>query len=251
MKKMKPESIKKSPLPTSEKFLLKIIPLVGLLLKLLLRSCRVINVKGRKEQKEALLRSKGRAVYVTWHQRISHLFFILPQYGRMTVMISKSRDGEYADRLAKWNNFKTVRGSSTRGGTEALKEITQKIMEGSSGGMLADGPTGPARVAKMGSVIMARDAGVPIIPILWGSDRCRVFSSWDRFMLPKPFARIVLYHGDPIWIPSSAKGEELEGYRRLLEERLNEGARWCDEHFGRERPWRKVKAKRVPDVGPL
>jgi len=248
---MKSKSVKESPLRRHEKFLFKIIPIVGLLLKLLLRSCRVINVKGKKEEKKALLRSKGKAVYVTWHQRISYLFFILAEYGRITIMISKSLDGEYTDRLARWNDFRTVRGSSTRGGTEALKEITQKIIEGSSSGMLADGPTGPARVAKMGSVIMARDAGVPIIPILWGADRCWVFSSWDRFMLPKPFARIVLYHGDPIWIPPSANRKELERYRRILEERLNEGARWCDEHFGREKPWRKGKAKGVPEVGPL
>jgi hypothetical protein len=71
-------------------------------------------------------------------------------------------------------------------------------------------------------------------------------------MVPKPFARIALYIAEPIHIPrSSSKGEEIEKYRRLLEDRLNQGTRWCDEQFGPERPWRKVTEEGVPEIGPL
>jgi hypothetical protein len=69
--------------------------------------------------------------------------------------------------------------------------------------------------------------------------------------LPKPFARIVIYYPEPIWISPSADSKELESYRRLLEERLNKGTSWCDTHFGTERPWRKVKEKGQIEVGPL
>jgi len=223
---------------------------VTLLIKLLLYSCRVIKVEGRGKETEALAQSQGKAVYATWHQRV--IF-----YGRhlahknLTVMISQSRDGEYAVRLVSLFGHKNVRGSSTRGGSQALKELTQKIKEGGRGGILADGPLGPARVAKIGAIIMAQSARVPLIPLIWGADRCWTLNSWDRFLIPKPFARIVIHYAEPIWIPTSADGKKKEEYRRLLEEKLNQGAHWCDKHFGPERPWRKIKEKGQTEVGPL
>jgi lysophospholipid acyltransferase (LPLAT)-like uncharacterized protein len=135
-----------------------------------------------------------------------------------------------------------VRGSSTRGGSAALKELTDKLKKGSNSGMILDGPVGPARVAKIGAVVMARNAGVPIIPLSWGADRCWVLNSWDRLMIPKPFARIVYCFGEPIWITPDKNNEDLERYRRRLEEDLNRVTSWCDKQFGEERPWQKRKA---------
>ena len=132
-----------------------------------------------------------------------------------------------------------------------MKELVQRIREGEIGGMLADGPQGPARVAKIGSLVIAKDAGVPLIPVLWGADRCWTFNSWDRYLVPKPFARVAIFYAEPIWIPASADRDEMESYRRLFQERLNGGARWCDEQFGPERPWRRVTEEGVPEIGPL
>jgi lysophospholipid acyltransferase (LPLAT)-like uncharacterized protein len=166
-------------------------------------------------------------------------------------MISASRDGEYAARVASWLGFKNVRGSSTRGGSKALKEIIRRMKAGEIGGMLADGPQGPARVAKMGSVIIARKARVPIIPVLWGADRCWVFNSWDRYLVPKPFARVVILYEEPVWIPETAGNEELERFRKRFEDLLNRGTLWCDEQVGGERPWRKKTTPDTPEFGPL
>ena len=236
---MKTKPPKPSPLRWYDPILLRVIPpIVALLIKFLMLSCRVIKVKGQEPEREAVARSGGRAVYATWHQRMPYHFHYFGTR-HLTMMISRSRDGEYAARVAKWLGFRNVRGSSTRGGSKALKEITQRIREGELGGMLADGPQGPARVAKIGSVLMARDAQAPLIPVLWGADRCWVLNSWDRYLVPKPFARVVICHAEPIWVPHSVKGEELKTYRLLFEKSLNEAARWCDEHFGPERPWRK------------
>ena len=224
--------------------------MAAFLIRLLMLSCRVIKVEGKERAKQALAQSGGRAVYATWHQRVAyHILHLRNRH--VTVMISQSRDGEYGTKVAELLGFKSVRGSSTRGGSEALEELTQRIKQGVSGGMLADGPLGPARVAKMGSVVMARNAQVPLIPVVWGADRCWIFNSWDRQLFPKPFARGVIYFAEPIWIPRSAQGENLEAYRQLFEERLNQGTRWCDEQFGPERPWRKVKEKGIPEIGPL
>ncbi|MBW1722339.1 MAG: lysophospholipid acyltransferase family protein [Deltaproteobacteria bacterium] len=231
--------------------LLRVVPpLAALLIKSWMLTCRVVETRGREKAEEALERAGGRAVFGTWHQRMSYHFHHLGARG-ITVMISQSRDGEYAARVATWLGFKNVRGSSTRGGSKALRDLIERLKEGAIGGMLADGPQGPPRVAKIGSVLMARNAGVPLIPVLWGADRCWVLNSWDRFLVPKPFARIALYYGDPIWVPPEADGEVLEVYRRRFEDLLNQGARWCDEQFGAERPWRKAGKKGLPEIGPL
>ncbi len=246
---MKQTPLHKSTLRWYDPILLIIIcPLAALVIKLLMLSCRVVKVEGEEEERKARERAGGSAVYATWHQRMPYHFHYFGSR-HVTMMISPSRDGEYATRIAKWLGFKDVRGSSTRGGSEALKRIIQRVKEGEIGGMLADGPLGPARVAKIGSVIMARDAGVPLIPVLWGADRCWVFNSWDRYMIPKPFARVCIHYAEPIWIPASAAGDELESYRRLFETRLNEGSRLCDAYFGPERPWRKTKEQGIPEIG--
>jgi len=231
-------------------FLIILPPVVMLVIKLLLYSCRVIKVEGRERAVEALEQSQGKAVYATWHQRVIFQGRHLARKN-ITVMVSQSRDGEYAIRLVSLFGHSTVRGSSTRGGSLALKKLTQKIKEGGRGGILADGPIGPARKAKIGAVIMAHETQVPLITVTWGADRCWTINSWDRFLLPKPFARIVIYYPEPIWIPPAADSKELEDYRGLLEERLNQGTSWCDAQFGFERPWRKVKEKGQREVGPL
>jgi lysophospholipid acyltransferase (LPLAT)-like uncharacterized protein len=245
------KSTKHSPLRWYDPILLRLLPpLATVIIWVMTRSCRIVKVEGEEKELEALARSRGRAVYATWHQRA--LFHARYFAGRdLTVMASLSRDGEYGVHLIKWLGHKAVRGSSTRGGYQALRELTEKIMQDARGGMLADGPVGPARVAKIGSVVMARNAEVPLLPVVWGADRCWVLNSWDRFLIPKPFARIVFCHAEPIWIPRSAQGESLETYRSLFEERLNQATRWCDEHFGSERPWRKVREKGMIEVGPL
>ena len=225
-------------------------PLTAFLVKPLLFTCRVVKEEGLDRDREATSRSGGKVMYATWHQRMSfHARYFTSR--PPTIMISRSRDGEYAARIAEWLGFKTVRGSSSRGGVGAFREMVKRVAEGEIGGVFADGPQGPARVAKMGSVLLAQKTEVPLIPVAWGADRCWVLNSWDRYLVPKPFARIAIMYAEPIWIPLNAKGDELEQYRKLLEDGLNNAVRWCDEQFGAERPWRKVTKEGMPEIGPL
>ncbi len=218
-----------------------LFPILTFFMKMLLFSYRLVKVEGADIEEKALEKSGGKAVYCSWHQRlVFHPWYLAKR--NVTVMVSQSRDGEYAARLINSLGLGDVRGSSTRGGFGALKELTQKIRDGvTNGGMVVDGPLGPARVAKMGAVVLARDSKTPLMPIMWGADRCWVLNSWDRFIIPKPFARVVYFHSEPIWVPLDATEEKLEECRKLLEDRLNNAAKWCDEQFGEEIPWRKVK----------
>jgi hypothetical protein len=213
--------------------------MVAFLGSTLMRSCRIQAKFGEKAVRNALKRSGGRAVYATWHQRMSYHFHYFGKL-HLLMMISGSRDGEYAARLASCFGFGYVRGSSTRGGSQALKAMVEKLNEGlESAGMLADGPQGPPRVVKIGSLILSRDAGLPLIGVLWGADRCWTLNSWDRYLIPKPFSRIVIKYTEPMWVPAGTSGAALDGLRVEFERRLNEAARFCDLYFGSEHPWRR------------
>ena len=225
-------------------------PILAILVRLLMATCRIVRIEGQEKERGALSKSGGGAVYATWHQRMS---FFTRYYGKrhLTIMISQSRDGEYASRIATWLGFKNERGSATRGGARAIVAIVKRIRSGEIAGLFADGPQGPSRVAKTGALLIARSAGVPLIPIAWSADKCWTFNSWDRFLIPKPFSRVVILLNDPIWIPRSIRGEELETYRTRFENILNRATRWCDEQFGPERPWRKITGEDTPEIGPL
>jgi lysophospholipid acyltransferase (LPLAT)-like uncharacterized protein len=228
-----------------------LFPIITSMLKLLLFSYRLIKVEGIDLEKEALKKSGGKAVYCSWHQRLVFHPWYLSKRG-VTVMVSQSRDGEFAARFINALGLGDVRGSSTRGGLGALIKLKQKILaHETNGGMVVDGPLGPARVAKMGAVTLAKSSGAPLMPIMWGTDRCWILNSWDRFIIPKPFAKIVFCHTEPIWVPETASDDELERCRRLLEESLNKAAKWCDEQLGEEKPWRKAKKDGIPETGPV
>ncbi len=228
-----------------------LLPIAAFILRLLLLSYRLVRIEGAELEKEALKKSGGKAVYCSWHQRLAFHPRYLSKKG-VTVMVSQSRDGEFAARLINALGLGDVRGSSTRGGMAALVKLTQKIIKGeTNGGMVVDGPLGPPRVAKMGAVLLAKRSKAPLIPLMWGTDRCWVLNSWDRFIIPKPFAKIVFCHSEPIWVPEDAEDDALEKYKGLLQDRLNTAAKWCDEQFGEEKPWRKVKEAGIPETGPI
>jgi lysophospholipid acyltransferase (LPLAT)-like uncharacterized protein len=218
-----------------------LIPFSSLFVRLLFISCRVVRLEGAENEKKAIDMSGDKVIYASWHQRLFYHIHRLRRR-RIAVMISQSRDGEYIARLINWLGLKDVRGSSTRGGVDALKDLVRRMRDGANGGMVPDGPTGPPREAKIGTIILGRMTGSPIIPISWGADRCWVFNSWDRFMIPKPFARISYCYGEPIVVPNSTKVPDMEEYRKLLDERLNKITSLCDEVFGEQRPSEKQKS---------
>ena len=215
-----------------EKLFLRIGPLVAaFLVKLWCRSCRVVAREHEEREREAV-KKYGGSVYATWHQR---MFYYLYDFGsrHVTMMISRSKDGEYANALGFRLGFLSVRGSGTRGGHDAMYALIEKIKGGGhTAGMMADGPKGPPRVLKMGSVKIARETGVPIIPVMYGAKRRIVLKSWDRYFLTVPFTKVVLLHGEPVFVPPGADEQECERIRRLVEDRMNEMADRCDRWWG-------------------
>jgi lysophospholipid acyltransferase (LPLAT)-like uncharacterized protein len=229
----------KSPLRPYDRMLLLVLPpLLALLIKLLTASCRVVRIRGLEREEEALAGSTT-VLYTTWHQRMMYLSRFMKSR-RLWILVSQSRDGTYGAETAKRLGFRTIRGSSSRGGARALLQVSRHLKDGQPVGIFADGPRGPARAAKPGPVLLAARAGVPLLPVMWGADRCWVLNSWDRYLIPKPFARIAIRIGKPIHVPRSTRREDLEAYRERFEDEMNTAARWCDEQFGKERPWRRA-----------
>ena len=168
-------------------------------------------------------------VYVTWHQRLFNLYFL--HYRRpITIMISRSKDGELATGAVHRLGFGSVRGSSSRGGATAMFQLIEVMRNqpATSAGMLGDGPKGPARKLKLGTLKIAQATGAPILPFAYSAKRHKLFASWDRFMLPFPFSPLVVIFAEPIIIPAQASEKELEELRLKVENSLNEITERCD-----------------------
>ena len=216
----------------SEKLLLKTGPAVAaFLIRWWCRSCRVVKRVNADSEMRAVEQNNG-CVYATWHQR---MFYFFEDFGsrHVTMMISRSKDGEYANALAVKMGFYSVRGSKSRDGKKAMHELIDLLKKGGyTAGMMADGPTGPPRVLKIGTVRIARDTGKPIIPMMYGARRKIVLNSWDKYVIPVPCTGIVIYHGDPVYVPGDAGDEECELIRQQVEQRMNEMADFCDNFWG-------------------
>jgi lysophospholipid acyltransferase (LPLAT)-like uncharacterized protein len=140
---------------------------------------------------------------------------------RGVIMVSRSWDGELIDRCLRHWGYDTTRGSSSRYGKEALQEMIDLVNEtGCNSGMAVDAPRGPARKAKIGAVIVARDTGQPIVPIGTWTTRHLQFNSWDKMILPLPFGTIVTAFGEPVQVPEGLSPDEYEQIRQRLEERI-------------------------------
>ncbi len=232
-----PDMVQESPrMPLFPKvkdgLLKKVLPaLAARLIKTWCLTCRVRARINESAERNAVAEFGG-AVYATWHQR---MFYFFHDFGsrHVTMMISRSKDGDIANEVALRLGFLSVRGSSKRGGKDAMHELIDRLKSGGhTAGMMADGPTGPPRVLKMGTIRIARDTGKPVIPMMYGARRRIVLETWDRYFLPVPFTDIVIFHGDPIIVPADADNAECERIRQLVERTLNDMAYVCDTYFG-------------------
>ena len=146
------------------------------------------------------------------------------------TMISAHRDGRLVARAVKYLKVDSVYGSSTRGGVGAAQRLIEEIQRGMHGAITPDGPRGPAQKVKAGVVKIAQKTGAPIIPVAWSARRRWEFKSWDRMILPKPFARGILAVGDPILVPAGLSPEDCRRCLQEVEEGINRVTRICDEY---------------------
>lgn len=137
------------------------------------------------------------------------------------VMVSRHGDGEMIARAVERLGYRTVRGSSTRGGAAAVRELVQRFPD-VPWVVTPDGPKGPRGSVKEGLVRLAAESGRLIQPVAGAGSRVLQFSSWDRFAVPWPFARVALYFGTPLAVPHDIAPDRLAPLAREIETRLAE-----------------------------
>lgn len=183
--------------------------LVAFLARVIARTLR-LTVVG-EEQIEVLREKGGRGVIlVTWHGRT---FIPITRFRSRGywAMISTSRDGEYQNRLFQRFGFHTVRGSTSARG--AIKGALSMVRELKNGAILAhtpDGPRGPNHVVHPGAVFLAQKSGCPIIPAGISAWPRLNLGTWDRYLIPMPFARASFLYGEPIYVPEELDDDERQ-----------------------------------------
>jgi lysophospholipid acyltransferase (LPLAT)-like uncharacterized protein len=191
----------------------------------LLNSTYRYTYHGLENLEHARRLGRGRYVFAIFHQ---NLFAGILAQARSphTVIVSRSSDGDPAAFLCSRFGFVVARGSSKKGtrdkgGREAKEEMIESLVSGGPPGALTvDGPRGPAHEVKPGIIEIARRAKVPIVAYLAIPDRCWTFNSWDRFRLPKPFAKIDVYYGPPYEIPEATAFEDFAGHQAKIAQQL-------------------------------
>jgi lysophospholipid acyltransferase (LPLAT)-like uncharacterized protein len=208
--------------PFSKKVKNWIVAQLGIFLFLsLMRSLR-FSVKGLEHREKA---RKG-------HPKESHIIAIWHENAFCTVsghrgqglvpMISLSKDGEMISKVCVKIGYRPpVRGSSSRGGKSVKDAMMAALKDGATGAITVDGPRGPRREVKFGVVKIASDTGVAIVPSSAKISKMWVLRSWDRFRLPKPFAKVEVFYGPPLFVPPGLDKEGLKEYADKLRGSLN------------------------------
>jgi lysophospholipid acyltransferase (LPLAT)-like uncharacterized protein len=184
---------------------------VGLALVRVLATTWRIRVRGA-EHLRGLRDARRPFVFVLWHSRILPLLFH-HRRENVVLLISRHRDGGYLADLAERWGYRSVRGSSGRGGEVGLLGIVRALEGGAVVAVTPDGPRGPARRVQPGAVAAAQHAGVPLLPIGAQPSAAWWLRSWDRLCIPKPFAAIDVVYGAPVEV-----GPGKDGLRRGMAE---------------------------------
>lgn len=186
---------------------------------------RLVHATGRFEVRGGaapvrLWRDHRPFIVAFWHGRLLMLPCVWPRGTAMHLLISEHRDGGLIADTVGHFGLTAVRGSSSRGGTMALRTMLRLLAAGDCVGITPDGPRGPRMRASDGIVQLARLAGVPVLPLTVSAARRRLLRTWDRFLVPLPFSRGVFVWGEPITVPRDADPEILEACRQEIEDRL-------------------------------
>lgn len=176
------------------------------------------------------------ALLALWHGRM--VCGMADHAGReYTVLVSRSKDGDISEKLLQRFGYRVIRGSSSRGGASAARAMLASLGKGSKLVVTPDGPRGPRHALNPGLAWMARETGLPIVPMGFAVDRAWRLKSWDRFTIPKWGARVVLSYGEPLRVSPQADEAELERTTEELGRRLMAAEGQGFAHLGESVDW--------------
>lgn len=168
-----------------------------------------------------------RHIVAFWHECI-----LLSLHSRWrkptTAIISRSKDGELVAQVLALYGADTARGSSSRGGEIAIREVIRDVRAGKNIAVTPDGPKGPRRVVKDGVVYIAQVTGLPVIPFYFTAKSKKRLKSWDGQIVPRPFTKAIYVYGPPIAVPRDG---DVEEWRLNIEQTMNELAEEAERDF--------------------
>jgi lysophospholipid acyltransferase (LPLAT)-like uncharacterized protein len=144
-------------------------------------------------------------VYLLWHEALLPLLWHHRRQG-VVIVVSENRDGQYLSDFADVLGYRSIRGSSSKGAARALLGAVRELQAGSSVAFTPDGPRGPRRELKPGVVAAAQRGGGAIVPVHARADRAWRLDSWDRFLIPKLGARVIVTYGRPFEVHPGDEG---------------------------------------------
>ena len=171
-------------------------------------------------------------IYSFWHRAVFPAAWMWRRMG-IGVMVSRSFDGEYIARIIERLGFVAVRGSSSRGGSEALRGMKDHLAQGAAVAFTIDGPRGPKYVAKPGPVLLARSTGLPMAAFYVALSDAWVLKTWDAFMIPKPFSKALVRVSTKMRVPEKADDAEIREWHSKLQEALERVTKFAEENVGR------------------
>jgi len=210
------------------------MPILRALTRVMTSTYRVQAVFG-EEHIEPFLDGKAVCAPAYWHQHhvlcSGQVRTWIRRGFKACFLISGSVDGEVPARIAKAYGAQVIRGSANQSGALALRDQHDMMKKGFSIVTTPDGPQGPQHELKTGVMVMARVGSVPIIPVSCAADRAWYLDRWDRFMIPKPFSRVVIGVGEPYTIPRETRLDDLEPHRLNVQQRVRSLMKECEDRL--------------------
>ncbi len=171
------------------------------------------------DEYENLRRERKPVILIMWHGRI----FTVPYFFRkrnIMPLVSPSRDGEIAAQIMDRWGYKLLRGSSSHSVVQEWKVMVRELRAGGEVIIVPDGPRGPNRVLKEGCLKLAQATGAYIVPWTFSCSPQKYLRSWDKFLMFRPFARVLAIYGQPFQVDPALKGDDLEYVREQVEVEL-------------------------------
>lgn len=195
-----------------------LISLAALVLVVVVNLTLRLQVFGEEKVKE--LRQQGKSlVFAFWHGKMLVPLYYFRQRGYYGLA-SESDDGEYVSRVLKKLGWQVIRGSTSRGSVRSLLKLIKALKRGEHVAITPDGPRGPRHETKLGTVYLAKKSDSLIIPVGVAFANKKIISSWDRFNLPYPFTKGVLYFGEAIAVDGEAEQAEMKKKRKEVDNAL-------------------------------
>ncbi len=207
-----------------------VVPPIGMLIIYLLGITYRKEVVGRESEQSLITRGLN-PIYALWHGRLLYLPFHYRWQKNLYSLVSPSTDGEIIARTIRLFGVRTVRGSSYKSGSTAFRNLIRVVRDKGRVFITVDGSRGPVFKVQKGILHLAKISGMPVLPVTYGAEKAHVFNSWDRFIIPHPFTRVVVIYGEPIYVPKDSSEDYIEVRRAELEKRLVEMTERADGYF--------------------